>query len=143
MCDTTAAPQPTHISAPWQEGQYGVCIAILCFCAAVSSLPTRFINKLAHVSFGWLCLGAALIVICVPAVAPANGINPLNGQYGPLRQTGQWVFAPNPSMLSASTGANGVFQWAGLGSRTAANAFTVCNGFLMASRRPAGRPPAV
>ena len=121
--------------ATTQNAQYGITIFTLCVCAFVSAFPTRVINKLAHVSFGWLVLGALLIVICVPAVAPANGINPLNGQYGPLRQTGKWVFATDPDMLSASTQANGVFTYAGLGSRTAANAYTVCNGFLMAQVR--------
>ena len=99
--------------------------------AACSLPPPRYIDKLSIVSFVWLILPFLATVIVIPSVAPVKGIYPVNGQVQALRQTGSWVWATNPNFLSADTKANGVFQKAGLPSRGAANAYTICNGFLM------------
>ena len=87
----------------------------------------RYLNKLAVASFWWLIFGAAVLIIAVPATAP-SGPTPGDG----YRSDTAFVFRSDPNMLSEATQINGVFQYANLGSRTNSNAFTVCNGLLMA-----------
>ena len=90
-------------------------------------LPMRYLNKLAIASFWWLIFGAAVLIIAVPATAP-SGPTPGDG----YRSDTAFVFRSDPNLLSEATAINGVFQYANLGSRTNSNAFTVCNGLLMA-----------
>lgn len=107
-------------------------VSILCFGAAASLVPIKYVNRLALASFSWLIMAVVLITICIPNIAPAEGINPLSGQHGPLRRTRDFVFATDYHFLSESSQINGMFSAeAGFASRGAANAFTVCNGLLM------------
>ena len=116
----------TSPAAP-QLGQFGIAIAVLVFGAAFASLPMRYLNRIAVASFCWLLLGASILIIVVPSVAPSGPVPGLGSH-----ENTAFVFRSSPHMLSASTQANGVFDFANLPSRTAANAFTVCNGLLMA-----------
>ena len=78
-------------------------------------------------------MSVVLITLCIPNIAPAEGVNPLSGQVEPLRRSRDFVFATDYNMLSESSQINGMFSAeANLGSRTNANAYTVCNGLLMA-----------
>ncbi len=116
-----------------QAGQFGVAVAILVFGAAASLIPIRHVNRLALASFAWLALAATAICLVIPNVAPVEGVNPLSGAVEPLRRTRDYVWATDPMVLSDSSRINGMFSAeAGLGSRTNANAYTVCNGLLMA-----------
>jgi amino acid transporter len=115
-----------------QSGQFGIAVAILCFGAVCSLIPIRHVNRLALASFSWLLMAAVTICIVVPSIAPASGVNPLSGQVEALRRSGAFVFSTDPGVLSASSQVNGMFsEQARLGSRTDANAYTVCNGLLM------------
>ena len=89
--------------------------------------PMRYLNKIAVASFTWLIIGSTILIICVPAVAP-SGPTPGDG----YRSNTEFVFRSDPDLLSEATQINGVFTYANLGSRTNSNAFTVCNGLLMA-----------
>ena len=127
-------PTPAGKSpAATQNGQFGVAVAILCFGALMSLIPIKHVNRLALASFSWLILSVVLITIVIPNIAPVSGINPLSGQVEPLRRTRDFVFATDYNILSETSQINGMFSpEADLGSRTNANAYTVCNGLLMA-----------
>ena len=127
-------PTPSGKSpAATQNGQFGVAVAILCFGALMSLIPIKHVNRLALASFSWLIMSVVLITIVIPNIAPANAINPLSGQVEALRRTRDFVFATDYNVLSETSQINGMFSpEAALGSRTNANAYTVCNGLLMA-----------
>ena len=121
--------------AATQEGQFGIAVAVLCIGAVASLIPIKHVNRLALASFAWLIMAVVTITICIPVIAPVSGVNPLSGQVTPLRRTRDYVFATDPQVLSDSSRINGMFSAeAGLGSHDAANAYTVCNGLLSASR---------
>ena len=117
----------TTSPATSQLGQFGIAVAVIAFGGLFSVFPMRYLNKIAVASFIWLIVGSAILIICVPAVAP-SGPTPGDG----YRSNTEFVFRSDPGMLSEATQINGVFTYANLGSRTNSNAFTVCNGLLMA-----------
>ena len=105
-----------------QNGQFGAAVFVLFVCATFTCVPVRYVNKLALASFWWLLFSCAAICICIPVIAPPE-----------LRQNGQFVFATDTFKENAAI--NGLNDFANLGSQRNINAYTVCNGFLMAQVR--------
>ena len=85
----------------------------------------RYLNRIALASLIWLVIGAALIVIGLPAIAP-GGPSPGAGN----RENTAFVFRSNTFPLDDVN--NGLTANANLGSQANQNAFTMANGLLMA-----------
>lgn len=128
--------------APSQNSQYGIAVFVAVFGAIGCALPMRYLNKLAISSFLWLCFAASLIIIIIPIISRGNP-NPSaaqvcsptyvpGGSCWPSHPTGQntaFVFRSNTLAENAKVNGMGT---ANLGSQANQNAFTFCNGLLMA-----------
>lgn len=114
----------------WRISDAGVAVAVLVFGAVISALPMKYLNKIAKASLVWICLGATVIIIGLPSIAP-QGPNPGAGN----RETSKWVWTKNTYALNAKTNglvAAGLDGYSGLGSSKGQMYFTMANGLLMA-----------